>query len=280
MENIKRKGLWMTRLLQMKIHILAKSTVAAYFLILFQYAGSLYADEATDIINQSEIKTKSKTEQSTFRMELLDKSGKVTQVRTLDIFYKKDGTTESTLQKFLSPRIMQGTGLLIEDKANEPSDIWYYLSSTRRLRRISGAEKSNWYMGTEFTYEDFEDYQTNLYRFTLLKKAACNDSECYVIEATPATEDEKNSSGYSKKIFWIELKSLYPIQVEYFTKNDHMSKKLTASDLTLRGNYWRPKTLTMQNLDNGNSTRMIETKRIIDAPLKNYYVSKRYLRKD
>lgn len=259
-----------------------KTGILIFCLLALSVQPSLsYATDAIDIINKSELRTKSKTEKITYQMDLIDKNGNVKKTRTLETFYKNDDGREATLQKFLSPPIIQGTGLLIIDTGKAENNIWFYLPSTRRLRRVSGAEKSNWYMGTEFTYEDFEDYQTNSYKFTLLGNKPCNnDSHCYVIEATPATEKEKSASGYSKKIYWIEELSLYPVQVQYFTNNDHMSKILTATNLTRRGNYWRPGTLYMSNLDNKKATRITEIKRDIDVPLKDYYVSKRFLRKD
>lgn len=84
--------------------------------------------------------------------------------------------------------MIEGTGLLIEDTGAEANDIRLYLPATRRLRRIAGVEKGNWYMGTELAFEDFEDYRIPFYGFTLTGEEPCPDGgRCSLVEAVPAT---------------------------------------------------------------------------------------------
>lgn len=242
---------------------------------------SAIAMDAAALMKKSELQSKSHTEKALFKMELIDKNGSTLQTRTLESYYRQDQTSESTLQKFLSPPVVQGTGFLIIDYNAKENDIWNYIPSTRRLRRISGSEKSNWYMGTEFTYEDFEDYNLNAYKFAELEDSKCADnSECFVIEATPATPEEKSASGYQKKLYWLEKVSLYPVKVQYFAKNGTLSKELTTTGLARDGRYWRPKTVSMQNINNGKITRITNIERELDISLSDYYTTTRYLRKD
>lgn len=239
------------------------------------------ADDARSILERSDARTKSHTENTRYEMDLIDPQGKVEQTRTLEVFYKRYPDREVTLQKFLSPPILQDTGMMIVDTGAVTNDIWFYLPATRRLRRISGAEKSNWYMGTQFTYEDFEDYNLDAYDFTLREEAACGDgSKCWVIEAVASAEAEKKASGYGKKVYWIEQQSLYPVRVDYIDREGEQVKRLTTSGMRQIGDYWRPDEMVMRDLANGRSTRIRAVKREIDQPLEDYYVSDRYLRKD
>lgn len=238
-------------------------------------------EDARALMERSDAQTKSRTERTTYTMELLDPAGKVEQTRTLEVFYKRAPGREVTLQKFLAPPVLEDSGMMIVDTGAPTNDIWMYLPATRRMRRISGAEKSNWYMGTQFTFEDFEDYNLPAYRFTIREEAACGEgARCAVVEAEATADAEKKASGYGRKVYWIEKVSLYPVRVDYLDRQGRTVKRLTASGLEKTGDHWRPEEIVMHDLAGGRKTRIRVVKREIDAPLDDYYVSNRYLRKD
>jgi len=264
----------------MKTYLIAIQLILGCFTALHSF--SVNADEKGErIIQQSDTASKSHTEYSNLEMDLVGASGEVEQTRKLDIYFKKYPDKEVTLQKFLYPPIVQGAGLIIVDTGKSANDIWMYLPTTRRLRRIAGAEKSNLYMGTEFAYEDFEDYQMRSHQFQYLREESCLDnSRCDLIESTPSTDEERQASSYSKKIYWIEKKTLYAVQVDYYDKQNHHVKTLKESDLKSYGRYWRPTILVMTNLVNKRSTRVKTLQRSVDQPIDDYHLSKRFLRTD
>jgi len=236
---------------------------------------------AREIIERSEQRTKAATESSVYTMELIDPNGKVEQTRRLEVHFKRYPDREVTLQKFLAPPVLEDSGMMIVDTGAATNDIWMYLPATRRLRRISGAEKSNWYMGTQFTYEDFEDYRIHAYAFTLLGDATDEDgARCWRIEAVAQADAEKKASGYGRKVYWIEQESLYPVRVDYFDQAGREVKRLTTAGLGRHGKYFRPKETTMTDLRSGRRTRVVALERALDQPLDDFLVSNRYLRKD
>ncbi len=243
-------------------------------------AGGAWAasDDGRAFMERSERATKSRTEATRFRLDLIDAQGGLVQSREMTFDFKKLADKEATLVRFLSPPALRGTGLLIEDPGMSASDIWLYLPATRRLRRINGAEKTNWFLGTEFAHEDFEDYQLPLYRFALLDQVPCGTGTCQRVEAVASDPGERAASGYSRKIYSIDTATLYPVGIEYYGKRDVPIKRFGASDLVRQGNYWRPQTVVMNNLENGRMTRLTVLERTLDAPLDDYRVSARYLR--
>ena len=249
---------------------------------LLALAPAVLAADGNSVIKDSERRIKSNTEKTVYRMELLDGSGNVQQTRDIELYYKKAEGSETTLFKFTSPPVVQGTGLLIVDAGKPVNDIWMYLPATRRIRRIAGAEKSNWFMGTEFTHEDFEDYKTSAYTFQLDKEAeACGDQQkCFVVSAVASDTAEKEASGYGKKTYWIEKLSMYPVRVDYFDKAGAPAKRLDVRKLVKSGTYWRPQVYEMRNLSNNRTTRLTAVSREVDAKLDDFYVSQRYLRSE
>lgn len=242
--------------------------------------ATIAASDGRSLMEQSEKATKSNSEATVYRLELLDKDGNLVQARTMEFYFKKLPAKESTLIRFLTPAAMQGTGLLIEDAAKEANDIWLYLPATRKLRRIAGAEKTNWFMGTEFTNEDFEDYQLNLYRFIFERDEPCGTALCSVVTAVADNKQEQHASGYSKKVYFIDKESLYPVGIDYYGPDGLLVKRLTATGLQRESSYWRPTNVEMKNLENGRSTRLTVQTRELDGGLDDYKVSSRYLRAD
>lgn len=241
---------------------------------------ALAAPDGAAVIRASEQRIKSHSEKTTYRMELLDAEGRVTQTRDIELYYKRAGGSESTLFKFTAPPVVQGTGLLIVDEGKAVNDIWMYLPATRRVRRIAGAEKTNWFMGTEFTHEDFEDYKSDAYAFKVDNEdEACGQGQrCVVVAATASDAAEKDASGYGRKVYWIEKQSMYPVRVDYLDRAGAAVKRLEVRKLEKSGAYWRPQAYEMRNLVNGRTTRLTTVAREVDAPLDDHFVSQRFLR--
>jgi hypothetical protein len=263
----------------MKFHAVSAALVAATMAA--ASPASMAADGA-GVIKESEQRIKSSTEKTVYKMDLLDAGGQVSQSRDIELYYKKAAGSESTLFKFTAPPVVQGTGLLIVDAGKPVNDIWMYLPATRRIRRIAGAEKSNWFMGTEFTHEDFEDYKSSAYTFQLDKEdEACGDQQrCFVVSAVASDAAEKDASGYGKKVYWIEKQSMYPVRVDYLDKSGAPAKRLDVRKLAHVGNYWRPQMYEMRNLANGRTTRLTAVSREVDLELDDHFVSQRYLRSE
>lgn len=250
-------------------------------LMLFTDISLSASNRGLEIINNSELMMKSQTEKIQYKMELISETGDIHQTRIVRSYFKKYTKKEITLQKFESPPVIEDSGMMIVDRDQTMNDIWMYMPATRRLRRLSGAEKSNWYMGTEFAYEDFEGYQIDKYKYSFLKDKSCmGNKRCHLVEALPGTNAEKSSSGYGKKIYWLETTSLYPVRVELYNKDMVLVKKSDTSQPVSIGKYWRPKTVSMRNLITKKVTRITVLLRELDKHIDDYYLSKRYLRKD
>lgn len=115
----------------------------------------------------------------------------------------------------LGPQNIKGLSVLtwtyLDPEKNQ--DIWLWLPSLRKVRRVSQSEADDPFMGTEFTTEEmstrkWEDETYKLlgekkfsgYTSTFNDKTYHKDTECYVIEAEPRREDWY----YSKRVVWLD----------------------------------------------------------------------------
>ena len=111
-----------------------------------------------------------------------------------------EGLGDKSLSIFDKPRDVKGTAFLSHTKVLESDDQWLLLPALGRVKRISSANKSGPFMGSEFAYEDILSPEIAKYTYTYLRDEACDEYECFVIERIPVYEN----SGYTKQIVWID----------------------------------------------------------------------------
>ena len=87
-------------------------------------------------------------------MVLRNKQGQESrrQLRVQVLEVSDDG--DKSLFVFDEPRDIQGTAFLIHAHREDADDQWLYLPALKRVKRISSANRSGSFMGSEFAYED------------------------------------------------------------------------------------------------------------------------------
>jgi hypothetical protein len=156
-----------------------------------------------------------------------------------------------TLVRFMRPAEIRGVAALIHEHPKGTDDSWLYLPASRRVRRISGANRSASFQGTEFTYEDLSSFEIARYSWRFLKDGRAGGGSTYVLEAKPTYED----TGYSKLVAQVSKKHWRAESIVYFDKAGRKLKTLTNSKWDhLHDRFWRAKRLDMVNHQTGKRT--------------------------
>lgn len=100
-----------------------------------------------------------------------DTSTRELRMRTLENPAPDDG--DKSMIIFDRPRDVEGTALLTHAHILNPDDQWLFLPSLGRVKRISSANKSGPFMGSEFAYEDFSSQEPAKFANTWLREEAC-----------------------------------------------------------------------------------------------------------
>ncbi|HVL01221.1 MAG TPA: outer membrane lipoprotein-sorting protein [Dongiaceae bacterium] len=189
------------------------------------------------------------------RMVLVDeKGGKSEREMLLKGLVEKDGTSHS-LSIFTAPQREKGIALLTDTKPGEADQQWLYLPSTKRLKRITGANRTSSFRGSEFTFEDLSDQNSSQYRFDLINQEACGSQTCFVIDRFPSTGLE---TSYSKTRLWIDTEHYRPIKADFYDQSGKLLKTMEAFDYSLFDNkFWKPAKVVMTNKTNGKATEML-----------------------
>lgn len=183
---------------------------------------------------------------------------------------------------FLDPADIRGTALLTWEQKERENDQWLYLPAQKKMQRIAKGSKKNYFMGTDFTYEDMEPEDVDNFDYTILRSETLEHdngtNECYVIEAVPANKEKKRESGYSKRIMWIDKQNLFTLKVEFYDRRERLQKVQTNHALeNISGTVWRAKKTLMNHLERNHKTLTGITSRQINTPVNDSVFTERFI---
>src|SRR4029079_18785405 len=115
------------------------------------------------------------------------------------------------LIRFLAPPEVRFVGFLSVGSAGKSPDQWLYLPSMKRERRIATQDRDASFVGTDFNYEDMEEFDHTKYDVELLREESLGADACYLIEARP-----KERSLYTKRLLWVRKDILFLVQAESY----------------------------------------------------------------
>ncbi len=158
---------------------------------------------------------------------------------------------DKSIMVFDRPRDLQGTAILTFTHRTGPDDQWLYLPALKRVKRISSADKSGPFMGSEFAYEDLASQEVEKYGYRYLRRETLDGVECHVVERVPV--DPK--SGYSRQEAWFDTEEYRLRRVDYFDRKGDALKTMTLTGYRqYLQQYWRADEMHMSNHQSGKST--------------------------
>ena len=190
------------------------------------------------------------------------------------------GKTEKRIYRFLSPADVQGTGVLVFDYETQADDVWIYLPALRKTRRIVSSQKSQSFMGSEFTYGDLNIPPLDDFNYTLVKEEDYGGESCFVIDILPKKPETGKEEGYSKKTFWVSKAKFAVRKGLFYDAGGALLKELKTDDVKLldpKKNRYRAMKMEMTNKKNGRRS-VFESEKVTLAPdTKDEFFTPRYL---
>ena len=203
------------------------------------------------------------------KMTLRSAKGKVKERRMITYSMKPENGGAKTLIKFLEPSSIHNVGLLTweQSDANE-DDQWLYLPASKKIKRISGGGKANPFMGTDFSFEDMRPESITTHEYEVLGEEEVDGHLCWIVQALPATKQEKKASGYSKRIFWIRQDIYFTVKTEFYNRKKKLAKLGVYGNLEEVGDgAWRSNEISMSNLKRKTQTILVTQNRDLTSPM-------------
>ncbi len=212
----------------------------------------LYADDrALEIMREVERRQRTESQGNLGTIEVVDSKGKV--LNKSWRFYREGSRGQSKiLVRFLAPPEVLGVGLLTLNYPNRPAEQWLYTPAIRRDRRVAAQEKSQRFMGTDFTHEDMEERAVDDYDYELLGEEVIAGQPSWKIRAV--YRDQKNTQ-YSHLYLWIRKDIFVNTFVEFHVEG-RLRKTLRWDDWRRIQGIWSPHLAEMKDLARGSTTRI------------------------
>ena len=221
--------------------------------------------DARALLKESETRHRTKTQQYAGNLTVVNKEGKVRK-KGWKSFRQGYAGDAKTLTRFTDPPEVKGVGFLsISRSAGQNDDQWLYLPSMKRERRIASQDRDASFVGTDFNYEDMEEFDHEKYKVALQGEQTVDGQPCYVIAATPLESGVR--SVYEKKILYLRKDILYLLREELYLKGDKQPTKVfNLSDLQNVDGHWVARKWEMSNLKKGSKTTVILKEIAFDKP--------------
>jgi outer membrane lipoprotein-sorting protein len=187
---------------------------------------------------------------STLTMTLINKSGQ-TRIRKIKQFTKDMGNVEKSIMFFLSPADVKNTSFMNWTyDSDKDDDQWIYLPALKKVKRISSDSKSDYFMGSDFTYDDLGDRKLDADEHKLLREETVDGHDCYVVESISKDEDYM----YSKTITWIRKENFVGLKKEFYDEDGELLKTLSIKEVEEISGFWVITHSVMENVQKNHKT--------------------------
>jgi len=166
---------------------------------------------------------------------------------------ESESVGDKSLVIFRSPKDVQGTALLSHAKILVSDDQWLFLPALKRVKRISSANKSGPFVGSEFAFEDFTLTELNKFTYAYVGEQTHDDLTVDVVDRFPRYE----RSGYTRQRILIDQDIHQARKIDFFDRKGALLKTLTLSDYREYNGVWRAHRFEVINHQSGKSTDLI-----------------------
>ena len=192
-------------------------------------------------------------------MEMTDSRGKQ-RIRKTKGFRKYYGDEKRTVIFYLAPKNIKDTAFLTYDypEADKDDDQWLYLPAMRKVRRISASDRGDYFLGTDFTYEEIK-LETRVsitdYHRKTLGESEVDGFHCIILESIPVNNEIASELGYSKVEQCVDDSIWMVRQTKVWDVQGNPLKTIAVKDIRQVQGIWTQHELEVNNHKTGHKTR-------------------------
>ncbi len=224
-------------------------------LALVALAAPAFAMTPQEVMEQAQSANAVTSSIQKVEMTIVSKSGSERK-RSMEMKIKKAGEVRMTLAEVTAPSDEAGTKLLLVDNPGTIDEQLFYLPSTKQTMRVSGKSRKGAFLGSDFSYEDFElDPKTGTH--TMVEETDAH----WVIDTDPGED-----SQYGRLRSTVDKQSKVAKKVEFFDEDDAPLKVLEVVEFASENGKNLARRTEMTNLKKGSKTVMAVLEQRIDVP--------------
>ncbi len=240
-----------------------------------------WALTAVEIMDKNFVVGKYADSTSDTTMTLTNKSGQQRVRKTFGTSkLDANGIDNKRMTRFLEPTDVKGTVSLLVEHSDKDDDIWIYLPSVKKVRRLISSNKKDSFAGTDFSYGDVIGHKVKEWNHTLVKEEDIDGKTCYVIESTPKDATVKTNTGYSKRVGWIQKDNFVTVKAIAYDEAGELLKEAKYShwkEVDTVKHKWQAGILEAKNLQTGHSTVITIDQFKVNNGVKDDFFTTRYM---
>jgi outer membrane lipoprotein-sorting protein len=215
----------------------------------FFLSAALFQQDPRQIVEEAQRRTTAQSQRYEGTLEVIDARSKITKKRWQYDRIGSHGSSKSVL-RFTAPAEVKGVALLVINHADRSSDQWMWTPAINRERRIALQDRSTRFFGTDFSFEDLEERDTNQFDYRLLGEDNIDGALCWKIESKPR---QRKISQYTYSVIWVRKDNYALAQIENFGK-DQLVRRARYFDIRNVQGIWTAQRIEMHDVKRDSRT--------------------------
>jgi hypothetical protein len=222
-------------------------------------AGAETAEWVAQQIDQRERGRDSRVE---MQMKLFDRQGRARERLLVITSLQASGNRgDRELVRFLSPGDIKGTALLVWQHPGAEDERFLFLPALGRVRRISGAEKQESFVGSDLSYEDIGGRELDDYSYAFTQREAgwtAPDGRAYPSWQLESTAKDQRSA-YPRAVSLVRKDNFVIVAADVFNRRNEREKQYQVRRLEQIDDVWTAMDLVMTNAMQKTRTELAVT---------------------
>ena len=219
----------------------------------------------------------------TLKMELINRKGKKRE-RVTRGFRKYFGEEKRTVIFYESPKNIKDTAFLTFDypDSKRDDDQWLYLPALRKVRRISASDRGDYFLGTDFTYEDIKkESKVSIDDYTrkTIGEETIDGHRAYIIESIPVNNKIAKELGYGRVLQWVDAEIWMVRKSEFWDVRGKTLKTIQSKEIRLVQGIWTSHRIEAENHKTKHKTIFIFSDVDYQSEVKDDIFTERALRR-
>jgi hypothetical protein len=235
----------------------------------------LQQQDPRQIVEEAQRRTTSQSQRYEGTLRVVDAKSKITEKQWQ---YERMGShgLSKALLRFTAPAEVKGVTMLILNHPDRSSDQWMWTPSINRERRIAYQDRSQRFFGTDFSFEDLEERESNQYDYKLLGEEAMDGASCWKLQSTPK---KSKVSQYTHSYIWVRKDNYAFAQIENYNK-DQLVRRAHYTDIRNDQGVWTAHQIDMHDLKRNSHTILKIDKLQYNLPMKDETFTLQALRRE
>lgn len=234
-----------------------------------------FQQDPRQIVEEAQRRTTSQSQRYEGTLTVVSANSKVAEKRWQYDRIGSHGSSKSRL-RFTAPAEVKGVALLVVNHPERSSDQWMWTPAVNRDRRVALQDRSQRFFGTDFSFEDLEERDTNQFDYKLLGEESIDGAACWKLQSTPK---QSKTSQYTHSYLWVRKDNYAFAQIENYSKTQ-LVRRARYTEIRQDQGIWTAHSIDMHDLKRNSHTVLKIEKLQYNLPMKDEDFSLQALRRE